>query len=80
MFIPLTTDIPEEPKTAADIAMPTAPIPATPAAPVSATPAAPTSMGPSMFSFCHLLPYLCHSSVSFISSILYVVFHVSFQV
>ncbi|XP_065628427.1 uncharacterized protein LOC111985721 isoform X2 [Quercus suber] len=47
-------DIPEEPETAADIIMPTTPIPATPTVPVSttlttpvsATPTAPTSMGP----------------------------------
>ncbi|XP_050271872.1 uncharacterized protein LOC126715345 isoform X3 [Quercus robur] len=39
-------DIPEEPKTAADITMPTAPIPSTPTTPISATLAALTSTGP----------------------------------
>ena len=78
MFIPLTTDIPEELETAADIAMPTAPIPATPAAPISATPAAPTSTGPSMFSFFHPLPYLRRKFILFTSWFFHTTFHVPF--
>lgn len=38
MFIPLATDIPEDPKITPDIAMPTGPTFATPAAPTSAIP------------------------------------------
>lgn len=55
MFIPFTTDIPEKPEAVADIAMPTASIPATPTISVFATPAAPTFTDPGMFSFFHLL-------------------------
>ena len=85
MFILLTIEISEGPEIAADIATPTAlipatPISATPIAPVSATPTAPIPTGPVMSSFFYLLPYLRYKFVLFTSFIPYTTFHISFQV
>ena len=67
MFIPLATDIPEEPKTAVDTTMPTAPIFATPAAPI------PTGLSTFFlsFSFSHIFLNLHYEFIpSFCASLM----------